>query len=806
MTLGNFEHIRASSLEEASSLAETPAASSEGETLVVAGGTDLLGLLKDRVHPSYPKRLVDLKGILGLDFIGADERGARIGALASLADIAKSPILRSTYPLVAEAARAVASPQIRNMGTLGGNICQEPRCWYYRNPDDRFRCLRKGGAKCNAIVGENRYHSIFGAAQMGMPACRSDCPGNVDIPRYLERIRAGDPDGAARILLLSNPMPAITGRVCPHYCEKACNRGEMDGPVSVRAIERSLGDYILENADRLMPPPERLSGKSVAVVGSGPAGLAAAYYLRRSGHEVRVFERMPAAGGMLAYGIPAYRLPKDVVAKLIRAYERMGIAFEPEADLGGEAGSLDELRVRFDRVFLATGAWTQKTIPIAGAELPGSSILGMGLDFLIDIQKGRREAPGRKVLVIGGGNVAVDVAISALRLGAEEVTMACLEARDIMPAFPEDLEDALNEGVRLLPSWGPRALLRRGGAAIGLDLVRCTSVFDAKGRFGPSFDPAQTAAFEADRILLAIGQGAELSYAEKALNIERGLIVADGKTQATSLAGVFAGGDATTGPASVVAALAAGRRAAAAIDSGLSDAGERRRSSPAPAVSEPGRLDGELRPVRQDSLRGSKRVFIPALAASRRGISIEDVATIERTQIESEAQRCLDCGCVAVNASDIAPALVALGAAIRTNRRSIAAEDFFVARPFGTTVLEAGELVTEIDLPAPEPGSSFSFHKFRARNAIDFPVLSVAAAFLLDGGRVKRASIVFGAVAPVPLRARLVEEFIVGRELDEETAEAAGSLAARGTYPLERNGYKVQVLKALVRKAIITLR
>ena len=150
--------------------------------------------------------------------------------------------------MVAEAARAVASPQIRNMGTLGGNICQEPRCWYYRNPDDRFRCLRKGGAKCNAIVGENRYHSIFGAAQMGMPGCRSDCPGNVNIPLLPRAVRAGDADGAARILLQSNPMPAITGRVCPHYCEKACNRGEMDGPVSVRAIERSLGDYILENA------------------------------------------------------------------------------------------------------------------------------------------------------------------------------------------------------------------------------------------------------------------------------------------------------------------------------------------------------------------------------------------------------------------------------------------------------------------------------------------------------------------------------------------------------------------------------
>ena len=505
---------------------------------------------------------------------------------------------------------------------------------------------------------------------------------------------------------------------------------------------------------------------------------------------------------MLAYGIPAYRLPKDVVAMLIRAYERMGIAFEPEADLGGKAGSLDELRVRFDRVFLATGAWTQKTIPIAGAELPGSSILGMGLDFLIDIQKGRREAPGRKVLVIGGGNVAVDVAISALRLGAEEVTMACLEARDNMPAFPEDIEDALNEGVRLPALVGPAdpASSRRGGGRLG-----ARSLHLGLRREGPIQSELRS---RADRRLRGRPDSPRHRPGRRALLRGKGAEDRAGPHRrgrgnpGDEPRGRIRRWRATTGPASVVGALAAGRLAAAAIDSGLSDTGERRRSSPPPAVSEPGRLDGELRPVRQDSLRGSKRVFVPALGASGRGISIEDVATIEGTQIESEAQRCLDCGCVAVNASDMAPALVALGAAIRTNRRSIPAENFFAARPFGTTVLEAGELVTEIDLPAPGPGSSFSFHKFRARNAIDFPVVSVAAAFLLDGGRVKRASIVFGAVAPVPLRAKLVEEFIVGQELGE-AAEAAGSLAARGTYPLERNGYKVQVLKALVRKAIL---
>jgi hypothetical protein len=177
----NFEHVRAASLSDAAALAD---AQGSGAVLV-AGGTDILGLLKDRVHARYPKLFIDLKGIPDLAYIREEGSGVRIGALTTLAEIAKSPILRERYPLIAEAARVVASPQIRNRGTIGGNLCQEPRCWYYRNPDDRFRCLRKGGGKCNAIAGENSFHSIFGAARVRTPGCRANCPGNVDIPLYL---------------------------------------------------------------------------------------------------------------------------------------------------------------------------------------------------------------------------------------------------------------------------------------------------------------------------------------------------------------------------------------------------------------------------------------------------------------------------------------------------------------------------------------------------------------------------------------------------------------------------------------------
>lgn len=791
MPLSSFDHIRASSIEEASSLA----ISGDGATSLVAGGTDLLGILKDRVHRDYPTLLVDLKGIPDLDYIREDEEGIGIGALASLAQLAKSSIIRERYPLLAEAARMVASPQIRNMGTIGGNICQEPRCWYYRNPEDRFHCLRKGGAKCHAIAGENRFHSIFGAARVGSPGCRANCPGNVDIPLYLGKVREGDLDGAARILLQNNPMPAITGRVCPHFCEKGCNRGELDEAVSVRAIERRLGDHILENAAVLMPSPAWETGKKIAVVGSGPAGLAAAFYLCQAGHEVRVFEKMSVAGGMLAYGIPAYRMPKEKVADLVAAYEAMGVAFEVSAEVGRGELTIDALKSRFDAVFLATGAWQQKTVSIPGAEL-----LDSGLDFLFDIQKNLRTSPGEKVLVIGGGNVAVDVAISALRLGAKDVTMACLEAREIMPAFPEDLEEALREGVKLLPSWGPLAARGRDGRSVAMDLVRCSSVFDSSGAFRPTFDPSRTMSLEADRIFLAIGQGADLSYAGDSVRagdgfrIERGLIVVNKEDQSTSATGVFAGGDATSGPASVVEALAAGKRAAHALDVRLT-----KRAGLLPASA----ARASLYPVRPETLRRSERVFVPALALPGRGIAVEDVTTITRSQLEDEARRCIDCGCVAVNSSDLAPALVVLGASIRTTRRSLAAEDFFAVSPMKTTALAEGELVTEIRVPAPQPGSTFAFKKFRVRKSIDFPIVSVAAVFVLADGAIAGARIAFGAVSPEPLRATRVEEFLIGRRLSEETAEAAASIAATGCFPLECNGYKVQVLRALVRKAIL---
>jgi len=786
MAIRNFKHASATSLGEAVALS----AEHRGKTAFVAGGTDLLGVLKDNIHPSYPELLIDLKRIAGLRQVQEDRKGVTIGALTTLTEVATHKTIKAKYRLLAEAATSVASPQVRNMATVGGNLCQEPRCWYYRTPENLFHCLRKGGHRCDAFWGENRYHSIFGAARVAAPPCVSNCPNDADIPSFLDAVRQGDLRRAAKTLLANNPMPAITGRVCPHYCEQNCNRVDSDEPVSVRSIERFLGDYILEHIPELYPKPRSRTRKRIAVVGAGPAGLAAAYFLCKAGHKVTVLDKMPEPGGMLTYSIPSYRLPREVIRRQVQALERMGIVFGFNTEVGRKPVTVQGLRKRYDAIFLATGTWHQKKLGMDQERL-----LGSGLQFLMDIKRGQVPSIGRRVLVIGGGNVAVDVAISALRLGASKVSLACLESRSEMPAFSEDIEQALAEKVEILTSWGPLRILEQGGTLQGMELVRCLSVFDGEGRFRPAFDNAVTQAVEADQVLLAIGQSADLGYAGRSLKTDRGLITVDGETMATNLPGVFAGGDVTSGPASVVRAIAAGRKAAQAIHSCLTGGKGK------------AHLDGqrcrntlvEFDPV---ALTKAKRAGMPELPGSQRRIDQEDRPPLDTQTVEDEADRCANCGCVAVNASDLAPALIALRATIQTTKRKIAADDFFAVDQMKATALDDDELVTEIAIPAPQAGSRQRYLKFRTRNSIDFPIVSVASVLSLKDGKVKDASIALGAVAPFPLRAKEAEAYLRDRMLDEATAAEAASIAVKGVQPLAKNKFKAQIVRALLRKAI----
>ncbi len=756
-------------------------------SMVIAGGTDCLTLLKNRVLPTYPEVLVNIKTIPGLDSIKENKDGIKIGALTRLSDIADSPVVKEKYGVLGDAARSVGSPQIRGMATIGGNLCQDVRCWYYRYPHQigrRILCLRKGGKICNALTGDHRYHSIFGAAGVAVYPCSSNCPANTDIPSFLNRVRNGDLMEAARILLDFNPIPAITGRVCPTFCEPECYRSELDEPVGIRCIERTLGDEILRRVTEIFTPPERESRKSIAVIGSGAAGLAAAYYLRRSGHQVTVFERMKEPGGMLLYSIPPYRLPKDVVRKQIQALKGMGIKFEVGVNVGKDV-SVAELMGRFDAVFLACGAWKERPLGIKGERVALS-----GLEFLNNVNTGLRDIPGRRVAVIGGGNVAMDVARTLLRLGAEPVVIY-RRNQDEMPAFRDEVKKAKEEGIEFEFLTLPIEASKANGK-ITLKCVRMElGSPDPSGRPKPIRIPGSDFTATFDAVIKAIGEEPDTSVLPAKIR-RKGLKKAPSVHQLDK--NLFAGGDFMAGPSTVVQAVASGREAARLIEQSLK-VGK-------PSVKE-SRKEAEFI---SSSFEAVSRVRIPELSVSERvkSIEVEDTPGLGLSEIETEASRCFNCGCIAVSPSDIGIALIALDATIVTTKRTVDAQDFFTASATGSTVLDPDELVTEIQIPTPPKGAKQTFRKFRLRKAIDFAIVSVASVITIKDRLCKEARITLGGVAPIPVRATQAEKTIKGKTINATTAEEAAKTAVVGAAPLRMNAYKVQIIKALVKRALLT--
>lgn len=788
MTLKPIKYASVDTLNQAEELLKE----NLGQAAVLAGGTDLLGTLKDGIHAEQPRLLIGLKSVKADNKITLEPDGSlRIGALTTLNMIARHPEIRKNFALLSQAAASVASPQIRNVATIAGNLCQEPRCWYYRNPDNYFDCLRKGGKWCDALFAENRYHSIYGGMCVNAAPCETGCPIHNEIPVYMAKLREGQIQEAARILIDTNPLAAIMGRACSHYCEQRCNRNDFDEPVSIRDVERYLGDFALANIETYYQAPQHKTGKQVAVIGSGPAGLMAAYFLRKLGHSVTVFEQMPEAGGMLRYSLPAYRLPKEIVAKQIRALENMGIEFRLNTRIG-QPGSptLQELQKQYQSLFLATGLWNSRKLRLENSEL-----LDSGLEFLFSVQKGTAKKVGKRVLVIGGGSVAIDVAISAKRSGAKEVMIACLESLETMPAIPEDVEQAHEEGLTILPSWGPNRVVEQNGKLAGLELVRCTSTIDEAGHFAPTFDNQTTTIVEADQVLVAIGQAADLSYIDASLKTERGMITVSKDTGETNIPGIFAGGDAAGQIATVVQAMASAKKAALAMDDYL--AGK-------PATVEKRASGREALAINRDALQSSSRTITPRLQVPERTLHKEDSRTLEQERMQGESFRCANCGCVAVNASDLATALMALDAQIVTTLRTLSADEFFAAAENGTTVLAQGELVREIHLPAQSQAARQCFLKFRIRNSIDFPIVSVAFRTEIQGGKLHDSRLVLGAVAPIPLRVQSVEQLLEGQPISEALAAKAAQIAVADAQPLAKNKAKVEIVKALVIKAIQT--
>jgi len=774
----DFHHRNAHSVGEAVSLL----GKQMGKAKLNAGGTDLLGLLKDRVVPDYPELIINLKSIKDLAYIREDAEGLKIGALTRLNAIADSPLIREKYKILAEAAESVASPQIRNMCTIGGNLAQEVRCWYYRYPDQlggTVICLRKGGGICNALTGDNRYHSIFGASALKSYPCASHCPGGIDIPSYMNEVRNGDFLRAAKILTGFNPMPAITGRVCPTFCEPECKRNEFDKPVAVRCVERALGDYMLERITEIFTSPEKETGKNIAIVGSGPAGLSAAYYLRKTGHAVTVYERLPEPGGMLRYSIPSYRLPKDIVRRQIQALQNMGIAFESGVCLG-ENFTVEKLSGRFDAVLIATGAWKEKPQVIKG-----NATIHSGLELLKIVNMGERRIPGKRVAVIGGGNVAVDVARTLLRLGAKPVVIY-RRGRKEMPAFKDELEKAIEEGV----AFRFLTLPIETSEANGKITLKCVKMklgsVDLSGRRRPVVKPGSDFPLLLDAVVMAIGEEPDTDVLSGEFRKRIG-----NRYPGHQLGGnVFRAGDFMNGSSTVIEAVSSGRVAAQEINLSLMGVRQAEEYKPPRFVV----------PSFTTDIRVSN-VDLPV--SQRSGLDEEERHGIGMSEAQKEAGRCFNCGCVAVNPSDIGTALLALEGKIVTSKRNVEASDFFAPNATASTVLDADEVIKEILIPNMSGNVQQQYVKFTLRKPIDFAVVSVGSVISVDNGVGTDARIALGAVAPAPFRAVAAEKSLIGKLITKDAARKAAELAVSGAIPLRNNAYKIQITRALVEKAIM---
>ena len=464
-----------------------------------------------------------------------------------------------------------------------------------------------------------------------VPRCTDACPAGVDVPRYIRAVRDGNFDEAVAVLREKLPLPTVCADACFAPCEDVCAYRQFGDPIAIRAIKRAAVDKGKDTWKKKKKVAPK-TGKRVAVVGAGPAGLTAAYYLATKGHEVTLFDAFPKPGGMMRYGVPEYRLPEKRLDKDIKAILQWGVKFQGNTVVGKDI-SMDRLKSDYDALFLASGANGSMKIPLSGADKRG---VLWGWDFLRDVKLGKAPRLRGVVIVVGGGNVAIDVALTAKRLGAKAVHLFCLEKREEMPAHEWEIARAEEEGVFIHTAWAPKKVL--GDKSVkGLGLIRCTSVFDSACNFNPTYDEAITHKIEGNTVILAVGQSADLSYLQQEEHIHRKgtLIEADAEDLATGEKGVFAGGDVVTGPSSIIVAIAHGRKAASSIDRYLEGDGkiDEILANPEKKVLLPP-FEMEVKP-RASMRRLSPEERIAGFQQVERGLTGD--------QIKAEASRCLNC-------------------------------------------------------------------------------------------------------------------------------------------------------------------
>ncbi|NCC87196.1 MAG: FAD-dependent oxidoreductase, partial [Clostridia bacterium] len=527
-----------------------------------------------------------------------------------------------------------------NALTLGRKLCEA-----VPTPEVEFETPRDtewGPENWNTDYRINRKN----VAETGTSPCKTECPAHLPVQGYIKLASQGRYKEALELIKHGNPFPAVCGRICPRKCESACTRGDIDEPVAIDEIKKFIADQDLNEEFRYVPKLRHEYGNKIAIIGAGPSGLSCAYYLAIDGYKVTVFEKENKLGGMLTLGIPAFRLEKDVINSEIDILRELGVEFKTGVEVGKDV-TLDDLRKQgYEAFYLAIGAQAGRQLGLEGEDSEG---VIAGVDLLRNVNLGNEVKLDGNVVVIGGGNVAIDVARVATRVGSAKVEMFCLESKKEMPALPEEIEEAEAENIAINNSWGPKRIVVENGRVVGVEFKKCVSVFDANGKFNPTFDENDTKIVDANYVLLSVGQSIEWGNLIEGSKIELNpnkTVKADAKTLQTGEQDVFAGGDSYTGPRFAIDAIAAGKEGAISIH----------------RFVHKGQSLVFGRDNREYYCLDKKNVVFEGYdnTSRQRPASIPDKSkdkdafrdargTLSEEQMKKEAERCLGCGATVVN-------------------------------------------------------------------------------------------------------------------------------------------------------------
>jgi len=479
--------------------------------------------------------------------------------------------------------------------------------------------------------------------ETGTSPCITECPAHLAIQGYIRFASQGKYREALEVIKRVNPLPAVCGRICPHKCEDVCTRGFIDNPVAIDDIKRFIADKDMESESRFVPEKMHAYGKKIAIIGSGPAGISCAYYLAIDGYKVTVFEKQEKLGGMLTLGIPAFRLEKDVIVSEIDVLRELGVEFKTGIEVGKDV-TIPELRKEgFEGFYLAIGAQGGRKLGLEGEDAKG---VISGVDFLRNVALDNADKLNGNVVVIGGGNVAIDVARTATRTGGKTVNIYCLEARKEMPALDEEIEEAEYENIIINNGYGPNKIVVENGRVTGVEFKKCLSVFNDDGKFSPKYDDNNIITVPADHVLLSVGQSIEWGNLIDGTDVKlnrNSTVVADDFTYLTDEKDIFVGGDCFTGPKFAINAIASGKQGAISLHRSVWEGQSLTIGRPYNGFAE---IDKDNLVFKDYDTTKRQR---PLHIKENDGTFKDTRATLTEEQLKKETLRCLGCGVAVID-------------------------------------------------------------------------------------------------------------------------------------------------------------